>query len=123
MCPGPTSLLDNWTECADLARVDLVGKPKERPCYGTAHRATAPGKECSGLWTGNSGLTTALFIGGVFGVIVKSIGSGVEMLLFQLAPPCSMTFQISDLSMPPFPLLENEANNWVAGRTKQIIYG
>lgn len=37
MGPGPATLLDNLIVRVDIPNVDLVGKPKEKPCYDRAH--------------------------------------------------------------------------------------
>lgn len=34
---GPATLHDNLIVRVDIPNMDLVGKPKEKPCYGRAH--------------------------------------------------------------------------------------
>lgn len=37
MGPGPATLHDNLIVRVDILNMDLVGKPKEKPCCGRAH--------------------------------------------------------------------------------------
>lgn len=73
----------------------------------------SPGRECSGPWVGNPGPVSALFTGGTLGAIMRSTGSEARWR-------CSA---LSRLSMPRFPLLENEATKRVLAGTTSVIYG
>lgn len=78
----------------------------------------SPRRECPGPWTGLQP-RAGLFVGGAGDVILRSTGRGVKRPRFPAwLLTSSVTSQVTELFVPQFPFLGNEAPNRVVVRTK-----